>query len=116
MGKRLSYRCPIPRIRQWYRTLKASPTIKHKTKPCYNPGMSTQDLDDKAKELRQGKNILCRTGITNALREVKYRCDHEMYGKAKESVEDLELLVRRIPACNPTPKLKRGPSRQRSSK
>jgi hypothetical protein len=78
--------------------------------------MSTQDLDDKAKELRQGKNILCRTGITNALREVKYRRDQQMYGKAKEAVEDLELLVRRIPACNPKPKLKRGPSRQRNSK
>ena len=68
--------------------------------------MSTQDLDDKAKELRQGKNILCRTGITNALREVKYRHDHEMYGAAGKSkaIEDLEFLVSRIPDCNPKPK------------
>jgi hypothetical protein len=66
--------------------------------------MSTQDLNDKAKQLRRGKNILCRTGITNALREVKYRRDHQMYGKAKEAVEDLEFLVSRIPACNPKPK------------
>jgi hypothetical protein len=84
--------------------------------PCYNPGMSTQDLDDKAKELKQGRNIFCRKGIADALREVKYRRNHEMYGKAKEAVEDFELLVSRIPACNPKPKLKQGPQRQRNSK
>jgi hypothetical protein len=77
--------------------------------------MSTQDLDDRAKELKQGKNIFCRRGIADALREVKYRRNHAMYGKANEAIEDLEILVSRIPTCNPTPKLKQGLQRQRNS-
>jgi hypothetical protein len=39
-----------------------------------------------------------------------------MYGKANEAVEDFELLVSRIPTCNPKSKLKQGPQRQRNSK
>ena len=68
--------------------------------------MSSQYLDDRAKELKQGKNIFCRGEIAKALREVKYRQDHEMYGAASKAIEDLEFLVSRIPACNPNSKLK----------
>jgi predicted RNA-binding Zn ribbon-like protein len=78
--------------------------------------MSSQYLDDRAKELKQGKNIFCRSEIAKALREVKYRHDREMYGAASKAIEDLEFLVSRIPACNPNSKLKQGPPRRRNSK
>ena len=78
--------------------------VKRKTKPVRIPGMGTQYLDDRAKELGQGKSIFCRSGIAKALKEVKYRHAHEMYRAASAAVEDLELLVSRIPACNPKPK------------
>ena len=71
---------------------------------AYNHGMSAKYLDDRAKELKQGKNVFCRGEIAKALREVKYRHDHEMYGAASKAIEDLEFLVSRIPACNPKPK------------
>jgi hypothetical protein len=90
--------------------------LKRKTKPVTIPDMSTQYLDDRAKELRQGKNIFCRSEIAKALREVKYRHDHEMYGAASKAIEDLEFLVSRIPACNPKPALKQGPPHKRDSK
>src|ERR1700730_1088701 len=70
--------------------------------------MSVKYLDARAKELKQGKNIFCRGEIAKALREVKYRHDHEMYGAASKAIEDLEFLVSRIPACNPNSKLKQG--------
>jgi hypothetical protein len=66
--------------------------------------MNTQYLDDRAKVLRKGKNVSCRDGIAKALKEVKYRHDHDMYGAASKAIEDLEFLVSRIPACNPKPK------------
>ena len=66
--------------------------------------MSAKYLDDRAKELKQGKNVFCRGEIAKALREVKYRHDHEMYGTATtKAIEDLEFLVSRIPACHPKP-------------
>ena len=68
--------------------------------------MSTQYLNDRAKELGKGKNIFCRGEIAKALREVKYRHDHDMYGAASKAIEDLEFLVSRISSCNP----KRKPS------
>ena len=66
--------------------------------------MSTQYLDARAKELGKGKNIFCRGEIAKALKEVKYRHDHDMYGAASKAIEDLEFVVSRIPACNPKPK------------
>ena len=66
--------------------------------------MGTQYLDDRVKELRKGKNRLCRGEIAKALKEVKYRHDHNMYEAASKAVEDLEFLISRIPACNPKPK------------
>ena len=70
---------------------------------AYNSGMSIKYLDARAKELGQGKNIFCRGEIAKALKEVKYRHDHDMYGAASKAIEDLEFLVSRIPACNPKP-------------
>ena len=77
--------------------------LRRKTKPVTIPGMGTQYLDDRAKELKQGKNVFCCGEIAKALREVKYRHDHEMYGTATKAIEDLEFLVSRIPACHPKP-------------
>ena len=67
--------------------------------------MNTQYLDARAKELGKGKNAFCRNEIAKALKEVKYRQDHDMYEAASKATEDLEFLVSRIPACNPKPKL-----------
>jgi len=83
---------------------------------AYNHAMSAKYLDDRAKELGQGKNVFCRGEIAKALREVKYRHDHEMYGAASKAIEDLEFLVSRIPAGNPKPDLKQGPPHKRGSK
>jgi hypothetical protein len=66
--------------------------------------VSAKYLDDRAKELRKGKNIFCRGEIAKALKEVKYRHDHGMYEAASKAIEDLEFLVSRISACNPKPK------------
>jgi hypothetical protein len=46
--------------------------------------MNTQYLDARAKELGKGKNIFCRGEIAKALKEVKYRHDHDMYGAASK--------------------------------
>jgi hypothetical protein len=79
-------------------------------------GMSTQHLGDKAKELGRGKNIAFRGEILKALREVKYRNAHGMYGAASQAVEDLEFMVGRIPGFDLKPALKQGQPRKRNSK
>jgi hypothetical protein len=85
--------------RDFARRIVGAPTLDR-----VQSGMGTQYLNDRAKELGQGKNIFCVGEIAKALREVKYRHDHDMYGAASKAIEDLEFLVSRIPSCNPKPK------------